>query len=345
MQKLLDMLNFEEYRSLKELTTFGLPSRARWFVSISNREDLNALFASGMMTKHKTLLLGGGSNLLLTGDFDGLAVKVENKGTELISENEDFARVKVAAGENWHEFVEWSLSKGLGGLENLSLIPGNVGSSPIQNIGAYGVEMKDSFQSLEAYDLVTGEMISLGKEQCQFGYRDSIFKRELKNKVLIWSVVFRLSKNPVVQIDYGAISQELEVMGVSKPGIVDVSEAVCRIRRSKLPDPAETGNAGSFFKNPVVTAEKAEFLKASYPGLVSYLLPDFTVKLAAGWLIEQCRWKGFRRGDAGVHPRQALVLVNYGNATGTDILDLAEEIQQSVLEKFDVLLEMEVNVI
>lgn len=291
------------------------------------------------------LLLGGGSNMLFTRNYEGCVVKVENKGIELVSENEDFVRIKAAAGENWHDFVMWCVEKGYGGVENLSLIPGNVGSSPIQNIGAYGVEIKDCFESLEAFEIDRQELISLKKEDCRFGYRDSIFKHELKGKVVIWNVTFRLSKQPAIQIDYGAIQEELRQMNCTHPGIAEVSKAICNIRQSKLPDPEVIGNAGSFFKNPTIEAEQADYLKASYPGLVAYYLPDGKVKLAAGWLIEQCKWKGFRRKDAGVHEKQALVIVNYGQASGAEILKLAEEIQQSVLEKFDVLLEMEVNII
>ncbi|MBK7213117.1 MAG: UDP-N-acetylmuramate dehydrogenase [Bacteroidales bacterium] len=331
--------------SLKEFNTFGMDVKARDFSRVSTLDDLWQVMDWIENEPGKLLFLGGGSNLLFTSDFDGWAVAIQNKGIEILSRNEDFVRVKVAAGENWHDFVMWCVENGFGGLENLSLIPGNVGSSPIQNIGAYGVELKDSFQSLEAYDLESREKLVLEFKDCRFGYRDSIFKQELKGRVILWSVTFRLSVQPVVQLSYGAISQELNAMGILNPGIKDVSEAVCRIRRSKLPDPAEIGNAGSFFKNPVVSAEKAEMLQASYPGIVTYPVPDFQVKLAAGWLIEQCRFKGFRRGDAGVHPNQALVLVNYGSATGSEILELAEEIQQAVLEKFDVLLEMEVNVV
>ncbi|MBK7029992.1 MAG: UDP-N-acetylmuramate dehydrogenase [Bacteroidales bacterium] len=339
------MPTIKENVSLKAFNTFGIEANAKYFTSISTVQDVEEISHSIVEPGSKFLFLGGGSNILLTGDFDGYIIHVENAGIEKVSENEDFVRVKAAAGVNWHEFVMWCVDQGWGGLENLSLIPGNVGSSPIQNIGAYGVEMKDCFESLEAYDLETRQWVIMSKEDCRFGYRDSVFKQELKGKILIWSVSFKLSKNPVVQMEYGAIQEELKSMGVTNAGIKEVSQAVCNIRRSKLPDPLETGNAGSFFKNPTLPAEKADFLKASYPGLVAYYLPEMKVKLAAGWLIEQCRWKGFRRGDAGVHQKQALVLVNYGTASGSEILELAEEIQQSVLEKFDVLLDMEVNII
>jgi UDP-N-acetylmuramate dehydrogenase len=339
------MIVIQENIPLKKYNTFGMDVCARKFSIVNSIEDLREAISSGILKREPFLLLGGGSNLLLLNDFEGLVLKIENKGIEILSKNEDFIVIKAAAGENWHDFVTWCVTRGYGGIENLSLIPGNVGSSPIQNIGAYGVEIQDSVQSLEVIDTLTCELQLLDRKACNFGYRDSIFKHELKGKSVIWSVTFRLNLNPVVQLEYGAISQELESMGIRNPGIKDVSEAVCNIRRSKLPDPAETGNAGSFFKNPTVSAEKAEMLRAAYPGLVSYYLKDGNVKLAAGWLIEQCRWKGFRRGDAGVHPRQALCIVNYGNASGVEIVNLAEEIQQSVLERFDVLLDIEVNII
>lgn len=339
------MPQYQRNLSLKPFTTFGIDVRASEFTTVSSLDELRNV-TTELQAKHTPMLiLGGGSNLLITRDFEGCVVKIDNKGIEIVSENEDFVRVKASAGENWHDFVMWCVGRGYGGIENLSLIPGNVGSSPIQNIGAYGVEMKDSFESLEAFHIDKGEVLTMKREDCRFGYRDSIFKQELKGKAVIWAVTFRLSKHPVVQIDYGAIQEELKSMGCSNPGIAEVSQAICNIRQSKLPDPAVTGNAGSFFKNPTIGAEQADFLKASYPGLVAYYLPDGNVKLAAGWLIEQCKWKGFRRKDAGVHEKQALVLVNYGQATGSEILKLAEEIQQSVLEKFDVLLEMEVNII
>ncbi len=337
--------DIRENISLHPFNTFHIDSTARFFTEISRIEHARALIESGKLSEVPFLLLGGGSNLLFTGNFKGIVVHIKNKGISIIEQAKDTVLVKVSAGENWHEFVLWCVNQGFGGLENLSLIPGNVGSCPIQNIGAYGVEVKDSFHSLEAIDLQTGELHVYASADCNFGYRDSIFKHELKGKVAIWSVTFLLKSNPQVHLEYGAIRQELAVMGIENPGIADVSQAVCNIRQSKLPDPRLLGNAGSFFKNPTVDQKFADKLLESFPRLVFYPLGEEKVKLAAGWLIEQCGWKGFREGDAGVHESQALVLVNYGNATGSNILTLAHRVQNSVYERFGVKLEMEVNVI
>ena len=306
---------------------------------------MRQLISDAKNISQSMLLLGGGSNLLFTSNYKGIVVHINNKGIDIINQDQETVLVKANAGENWHEFVNWCVSHGFGGLENLSLIPGNVGSCPIQNIGAYGVEVKDYIHSLEAIDLQTGELTTFTATDCDFGYRDSIFKRDLKGKMAIWSVTFELKLNPLVNIEYGAIKAELETLGIDNPGIADVSKAVCNIRMSKLPDPEVLGNAGSFFKNPVVEWVFAEKLKETFPNLVSYNLEPGKAKLAAGWLIEQCGWKGFRDGDAGVHDKQALVLVNFGKAKGSDILTLAHKIQNSVYERFGVKLEMEVNVI
>jgi len=335
----------KENFSLHPFNTFHLESVARYFTEVESKEQLGDLISSGKFIENPLLLLGGGSNLLFTGNYKGIVVHVINKGIEIVSRSADMVLVKVSAGENWHEFVTYCVNEGFGGLENLSLIPGNVGSCPIQNIGAYGVEVKDSIRSLEVFDLHTGELKIFNTEDCYFGYRDSIFKHDLKGKVAIWSVTFALSLNPVVHVGYGAITQELAAMQIENPGIGDVSKAVCNIRRSKLPDPVVLGNAGSFFKNPTVDLEFAEKLMEAFPRLVFYPLGNEKVKLAAGWLIEQCGWKGFREGDAGVHQSQALVLVNYGRATGSNLLTLAHRIQNSVYERFGVKLEMEVNII
>jgi len=331
--------------SLHSFNTFHIGSIARYFTQVNSIENLKDLITSGILNENPLLVLGGGSNLLFTGNFKGIVVHIINKGIEIISRTDDSVIVKAAAGENWHEFVTYCVNQGFGGLENLSLIPGNVGSCPIQNIGAYGVEVRDSILSVEAIDMKTGELLVFSKEECRFGYRDSIFKRDLKGKYAICSVTFELKLNPVVHLEYGAIKQELSAMGIEKPTIADVSKAVCAIRHSKLPDPKFLGNAGSFFKNPTIDQKFAEKLLETFPKIVSYPLGNQKVKLAAGWLIEQCGWKGFRDGDAGVHEKQSLVLVNYGNATGSNILTLAHRIQNSVYERFGVKLDMEVNVI
>lgn len=331
--------------SLHSFNTFHIDSVARYFTDVNSIETLRELIASGKLNENPLLILGGGSNLLFTGNFKGIVVHIISKGIDIISRSEDSVIVKAAAGENWHEFVTYCVNQGFGGLENLSLIPGNVGSCPIQNIGAYGVEVKDTILSVEAVDLQTGELLVFSKEECRFGYRDSIFKRDLKGKFVICSVTFELKLNPVVHLEYGAIKQELSAMGIENPTIGDVSKAVCAIRHSKLPDPKVLGNAGSFFKNPTIDQNFAEKLVETFPKMVSYQIGNSKVKLAAGWLIEQCGWKGFRDGDAGVHEKQSLVLVNYGNATGSNILTLAHRIQNSVYERFGVKLEMEVNVI
>jgi UDP-N-acetylmuramate dehydrogenase len=337
--------DIKENFSLHAFNTFHLESTARYFTEVNRIEQVNELITSGALKENQLLILGGGSNVLFTSNFKGIVVHIINKGIEILSRNEDTVMVKAAAGENWHDFVSYCVSEGFGGLENLSLIPGNVGSCPIQNIGAYGVEVKDTILTVEAIDLQTGELKVFTHKECNFGYRESIFKKELKGRMIIWSVTFGLKLNPVVHLEYGAIKQELAAMQIENPGIAEVSKAVCTIRQSKLPDPLILGNAGSFFKNPTVALEIAEKLAEAFPKIISYPQSGNKVKLAAGWLIEQCGWKGFREGDAGVHQNQALVLVNYGNASGSNILSLAHRIQNSVYERFGVKLEMEVNII
>jgi UDP-N-acetylmuramate dehydrogenase len=291
------------------------------------------------------LILGGGSNLLFTQNVNGLVLKNNLKGIELIKEDADFYYVKAAAGEVWHDLVMHCIEHQYGGLENLSLIPGNVGASPMQNIGAYGVEIKDCFQELEAMHIKEKTMHTFDRAACKFGYRESVFKQELKNQFVITAVTYRLNKKPVFKISYGAIEKELEQMGVKELSIRAISEAVCSIRSSKLPDPKVIGNAGSFFKNPEVVKSKFEFLQLKFPEIVGYPLENGNVKLAAGWLIEKCGWKGKRFGDAGVHKLQALVLVNYDAATGKEIYQLSQKIMDAVLNTFGVNLEREVNII
>ena len=328
--------------SLKNANTFGLPATAERFLTVHEVEELQAALRH---LDGPVRILGGGSNILLTGDLPGWTIKNEIPGIRQISTAGNHAIVEVGGGVNWHELVLWAIQHDLGGLENLSLIPGSTGAAPIQNIGAYGVELKDVFHSLDAVELATGEVRTFTAGQCRFGYRDSFFKREGKGKFCITAVRLRLttSDHPL-NLEYGAIRQTLAELSVTEPTIRDVSQAVIRIRRSKLPDPAEIGNSGSFFKNPEVERSEFERIQSKFPDVVHYDLPEGKVKIPAGWLIEQAGWKGQRFGDAGVHSQQALVLVNYGNATGEEIWALAQRIQASVLEKFGVQLEPEVNV-
>lgn len=331
--------------SLKPYNTFGINSTAQILVHIASIDDLQTVLSDRKFENESRLILGGGSNVLFTGAVDALVIKINVMGRKVISEDDQHAVIEVGAGENWHELVRWSISQNLGGLENLSLIPGNVGASPMQNIGAYGVEIKDSFHSLTAIELESGLLREFSKEECAFGYRESVFKRSLKNKYAIVNVRYRLKKNPTFNTSYGAIEQELERMGVHDLSLDAISQAVINIRRSKLPDPAELGNAGSFFKNPTITDPEFQQIVQNHPDIPHYPAADGNHKLAAGWMIEQCGWKGKRVGNCGMHERQALVLVNYGGASGDEIFELSEKVLQSVKEKFGVVLEREVNVI
>jgi UDP-N-acetylmuramate dehydrogenase len=337
-------MQIQENISLKTFNTFGIDARAAFYASFSNVNELVELMGN-QSNILPVLILGGGSNLLFTDNFTGLVLKNEIKGIEKIQEDDDFVYVKAGAGENWHQFVVHCINNDLAGVENLSLIPGNVGATPMQNIGAYGVEIKDVFHELEAFHLQDKTIVKFGLTDCAFGYRESIFKRKCRDRFVILAVTYKLRKKPVFNTSYGAIEQELEKEGVQELSIKAISDAVIRIRSSKLPDPAVTGNAGSFFKNPQISGEQLQTLKNQFPAIVGYPLEDGSVKLAAGWLIEQCGWKGYRKGDAGCHPKQALVLVNYGHASGREIYDLSTEILESVKEKFGVQLEREVNII
>jgi UDP-N-acetylmuramate dehydrogenase len=334
-------MQIQENIPLRQYNTFGIAALARHFAVIESAEDLKE---ASKLHYNQLLILGGGSNLLMTKDVDGLVLKINIKGISTVSETESSVILKVGAGENWHQFVESCIAANLGGVENLSLIPGNMGASPMQNIGAYGVEIKDVFEELEAYDLQENVIRKFSRSECEFGYRESAFKHRYRNRFVILNVSLRLSKQPVFNISYGAIADELEKMGVTTLSLRAVSQAVINIRRSKLPDPVVIGNAGSFFKNPVISTEKFHALNHQFPAIPHYPSGN-DVKLAAGWLVEQCGWKGFRRGDAGCHSKQALVLVNYGDASGSEILGLSEEIIESVQGKFGVLLEREVNII
>jgi UDP-N-acetylmuramate dehydrogenase len=372
------MQNPTENQSLKPYNTFRIDVNARYLAAFTTTEELAELVewarARGLLERSRNsgsaerrlFVLGGGSNVLFTRDIDGLVLQNRLKGVELIHEEEEHVYVRAGAGESWAGFVEYCLERGWAGVENLSLIPGCVGAAPIQNIGAYGVELQDVFLELDAWSLPDRRIRTFTLGDCAFGYRDSVFKGAYRDQYIILTVTLRLRKTPIFHVSYGAIREELERMGVHEPSIRAVSQAVITIRRSKLPDPADIGNAGSFFKNPTVTAAVYGKLRDRFAGIVGYPvvaaatenppdhgeLPPATaepvssgVKLAAGWLIEQCGWKGYRQGDAGVHTRQALVLVNYGNASGADIHRLSEEIKASVRDKFGVELEGEVNIV
>ena len=330
--------------SLKKYNTFGIEAKAAQFVAVHSVAELKTvLLENKSQTK---FILGGGSNMLLTQDINALVIHVDLKGKKIIKDDDDFVWVESMAGENWHEFVLWTIDQNLGGLENMSLIPGNVGTTPVQNIGAYGTEIKDTFVSCEAMAIDTQEMKIFDKEACHFGYRESIFKQEAKDQFIITSVVFKLTKrNHKINISYGDITKELEKNNIVTPTLKDVSNAVIAIRQSKLPDPKVLGNSGSFFKNPIIRKSEYEKIHALHPEMPHYVISETHVKVPAGWLIERAGFKGKRFGDAGIHKNQALVLVNYGNATGQEILAVSQDIQATVLKEFGIAIEAEVNVI
>ncbi len=337
-------MKFKKHISLKPYNTFGIDAYAESFMEVNAINDLQTVLKE---VKHP-FILGGGSNILITKNIVKPVILINLKGIEIIENHpgSDFVLVKSQAGENWHEFVLWCLENNFGGVENLSLIPGNVGTSPMQNIGAYGVEIKDVFEQLEAIEIKTGSVKTFKKEDCNFGYRESVFKNIYKDKYIITSVTFRLTKKEHnIQISYGAIQEELAKENIEKPTIKEVSKAVIAIRQSKLPDPKELGNSGSFFKNPVIPTKHFLTLKEKYPNIPCYKISEALVKIPAGWLVEKSGFKGQRFGDAGVHKNQALVLVNYGNATGTEIYNLAKKILKSVKENFGIDLEIEVNIV
>jgi UDP-N-acetylmuramate dehydrogenase len=334
-------MRFEKNVSLKPYNSFGIHAQAEQLARFSGSEELSLLLQE--LPVPGAVILGGGSNVLLRNDQRSVLIN-EVMGIEIVGEDDRYVYVKAGAGETWHRFVEYCIDRDWAGVENLSLIPGKVGAAPMQNIGAYGAELKDVFQSLEAFHLKDRRMVTFSGEQCAFGYRESVFKNKFRGQFSIMNVTFRLNKVPSFNTSYGAIARELEVMGVKELSIRAVSDAVIRIRTSKLPDPKKIGNAGSFFKNPEVPAAAYALLRQQFPEMVAYPV-DGGYKLAAGWLIEQCGWKGFREGDAGVHANQALVLVNYGNATGKQLYDLSERILLSVQQRFGVRLEREVNIL
>ncbi|MGM9477750.1 UDP-N-acetylmuramate dehydrogenase [Pedobacter sp. GSP4] len=338
------MLQIQENISLKPYNSFGIDVKASFFAEIFSESDLSALFKNELVKTQQLFIIGGGSNVLFTKNYEGLVVKISIKGIQSETKGEQVL-VTAGAGEVWNDFVNYCVEHGFAGVENLSLIPGTVGASPIQNIGAYGVELKDVFESCTAFEIKTGKIKTFSYADCHFGYRESIFKGELKGQYIITSVTFSLSSEAKINTSYGAIETELHQRGIENPGIADVSAAVAHIRVSKLPDPSTIGNAGSFFKNPVI--EKHEFadVVAKHPDVVHYATSDDKIKLAAGWLIEQCGWKGKVVGQTGTWKNQALVLVNHGNATGTEVYNFSEQIIDSVKSTFGVTLEREVNIL
>ena len=330
--------------SLKNYNTFGIEAKAKQFVAVHNTTELQSILEKNRL--EKKFILGGGSNMLLTQDIDALVIHIDLKGKKIIKENEDFVWVESQAGENWHEFVLWTIDQNFGGLENMSLIPGNVGTTPVQNIGAYGTEIKDTFYSCEAMTIENQKIRTFTKAECHFGYRESIFKNEAKDQYIITSVIFKLTKrNHKINISYGDISGELAKNNITIPTLKDVSNAVIAIRQSKLPDPKELGNSGSFFKNPILLKKDFEKIHQQFPEMKYYEISESEVKVPAGWLIEQAGFKGKRFGDAGIHKNQALVLVNYGNATGKEILDVSKNIQETIFRIFGIHIDAEVNVI
>jgi UDP-N-acetylmuramate dehydrogenase len=338
-------MKFFENQSLKAFNTFGLDVKTRWFTEVSNAAELQEVLRNDRFKNVKKMVLGGGSNVLFGEDFDGLMIHNNFRGIEILSEDEKQVTIKSGAGEVWHEFVLFTIAHNFPGLENLSLIPGFVGAAPIQNIGAYGVEIKKTFKELTAIDLIDESMRVFTNADCRFGYRDSVFKREAKNRYIIVDVTFCLDKNASLNTSYGAINEQLKNMNVTDPTIRDVSDAVIFIRRSKLPDPKDIGNAGSFFKNPEIPSTQFEKLKSKHSDIIGFPTHDNHIKVAAGWLIEHAGWKGKRVGNVGMHAKQALVLVNYGNATGHELVEHAKRVKESVKEKFGVEIEMEVNIV
>lgn len=329
--------------SLKKYNTFGLDVKAKQYYSVTNERDLIKILKK--CYSDELFILGGGSNILLTGYLNRTVLHINNKGVAIKNQSKDYVLLSAKAGENWHEFVRYCVDNNYGGLENLSLIPGNVGTAPIQNIGAYGVELQDCFVECKAIHRQTLEQRTFNKEECQFGYRDSIFKNELKNQYIITEVTFKLSKKlHLIHTEYGSIKDELKQMKIEYPTIRDISDAVIRIRQAKLPDPKKIGNSGSFFKNPVIKETQFKDLIEKFPDLRYYPVGN-QYKIAAGWLIDKSGLKGYRKGEAGIHKNQALVLVNYGKATGQELLELAHFVQETVKDKFGISLEMEVNVI
>ncbi len=331
--------------SLQDLNTFKISVKAKYFAEIISFQELQELLSDNNLLKEKKFVLGGGSNILFTKNFKGLVIKISIPGIKVIEENADSVLVEAGAGVNWDDLVQFCVDKNYGGIENLSFIPGTVGAAPIQNIGAYGQELSESFQSLEAVSINSLELKTFVKDYCRFAYRRSIFKEELKSKIIIASVKLKLRKNPVLKTDYGEIKQYLEKEKISSPTLSDIRKIIIKIRKNKLPDPLVIGNAGSFFKNPVIDKKRFEIIKAEHNDVVAFKVDDNSVKIAAGWLIEKCGWKGKRVGSVGTFPRHSLIIVNHNDATGAEVLELAMRIKEEVESKFGIILEEEVNII
>lgn len=337
-------MKIQENFSLKTHHTFGIEVNARYFIEITSINELHAFLNHPLSKDFPKLILGEGSNVLFSQDFPGIVIKLSLKGINPVKEDNDHVWISAAAGEIWHDFVLHCISRDLAGIENLSLIPGTVGAAPMQNIGAYGVELADSFDSLTALRLSDNQICFFEHTDCQFGYRESIFKKSQKDQFIILSVTLKLSKKPTFRVEYGAIQQTLQTMAVKELNIQHISQAVIQIRQQKLPDPKKIGNAGSFFKNPLLSPDDFKNIFANYPEVPHFLEPNGYYKVPAAWFIEKCGWKGHRSGDTGVHEHHALVLVNYGNSSGSDVKNLAEKIQKSVKDKFSIMLLPEVNI-
>lgn len=339
-----ELMNFSANFSLKPYNTFGIDVKAKYFSAFDSVAELNNILTSEIYKNNKTFVLGGGSNLLFTEDYDGLVIHNKIVGICILKDNKKDVIVEVGGGQNWHEFVTWSVSQGLSGIENMALIPGTVGASPIQNIGAYGLEVKDTIEKVSTIEIATQKVKNFSNTECEFEYRNSIFKRKLKDKFIITKVTFSLSKIPLNKTTYGTISEELNSLKKT-PSPKSIAEAVVNIRNRKLPNPVELGNSGSFFKNPIICTSKYTQLQEKFPEIIGYKISETKTKVAAGWLIDNAGLKGYRKGDAGVHKNQALVLVNYGKASGKEIINLAKEIQTIVKEKYDVQIEPEINIL
>ena len=338
-------MNIIKNYPLLKLNTFGVDIKAKYFTSINTINELIELTKTNVFKDLELLILGGGSNILFTKNFDGLVILNNIKGKEIIDQNQQSIFLKIGAGENWHELVMYCVDNGWGGIENLSLIPGNTGTAPMQNIGAYGVEIKETFVELEALEISSGKIVKFNNSDCEFGYRESVFKNKMKNQYIILNITLELKKNPVLNVNYGDVKTILENQNIKNPSVKDVSNAIISIRQSKLPDPKKIGNSGSFFKNPIVSLNQLELMKKKYPKIVSYKIKKDEFKIAAGWMIERAGWKGKKFNNYGVHENQALVLVNYGLANGLEIFNLSEKIILDIKEKFGIMLEREVNII